>query len=85
MTDPKIEAVNRFFTAHAAYDLEGIRDVPADDVQWTIPGHHPLSGTTQGVGEVDTLRALVWHFTPEGKADRVPNLSGDQHRTDAFV
>jgi hypothetical protein len=34
---------------------------------------------------VDTLRALVWHFTPEGKADRVPNLSGDQHRTDAFV
>lgn len=35
--------------------------------------------------EVDTLRALVWHFTPEGKADRVPDLSGDQHRTDASV
>ncbi|NRQ34584.1 SnoaL-like domain-containing protein [Nonomuraea sp. NN258] len=126
MPDPKIEAIRRFFTAYAAHDLDGMRAVLADDVAWTIPGHHPLSGvkhgveevaaflaelgkagfqaepvfleadheyvvdihrgwTTQGVGRVDTLWALVWHFDADGKVDRVVNLSGDQHQMDAFV
>ncbi|WP_067827803.1 nuclear transport factor 2 family protein [Actinomadura kijaniata] len=124
--DPKIDAIQRFFTAYAAHDLDGMREVLADDIEWTIPGHHPLSGvkhgveevaaflsqlgkagfqadpvfleadqeyvvdihrgwTTQGVGKVDTLWALVWHFNPDGKVDRVVNLSGDQHQMDAFV
>lgn len=93
---------------------------------WTIPGHHPLSGTkhgraevlsffdqlsktgfqaeplfleandeyvvdihrgwsTQGVGQVDTTWALVWHFGRDNKVDRVINLSGDQHQMDAFI
>jgi hypothetical protein len=100
--------------------------VLADDVAWTIPGHHPLSGTkrgiaevlsffdqlatvgfmaepiflrasdeyvvnihrgwpTKGTGQVDTTWALVWHFRPDGKVDRVVNLSGDQHQMDAFI
>lgn len=41
--------------------------------------------TTEGVGKVDTMWALVWHFNAEGKVDRVFNLSGDQHQMDAFV
>ncbi|MEU4704715.1 hypothetical protein, partial [Nonomuraea dietziae] len=41
--------------------------------------------TTQGIGKVDTLWALVWHFNADGKVDRVVNLSGDQHQMDAFV
>ncbi|GAA4931090.1 hypothetical protein GCM10023334_038180 [Nonomuraea thailandensis] len=41
--------------------------------------------TTQGDGEVDTLWALVWHFDAGGRADRVVNLSADQHRMDAFM
>jgi ketosteroid isomerase-like protein len=125
-TDPKIEAINRFFAAYAAYDLDGMRAVLTDGIEWTIPGHHPLSGTkrgveevvafftqlgkagfqadpifleaseeyvvdihhgytTQGVGKVDTLWALVWHFDAAGKVDRVVNLSADQHQMDAFV
>ncbi|MEU4516286.1 nuclear transport factor 2 family protein [Nonomuraea wenchangensis] len=51
-TDPKIEAVGRFFAAYASYDLDAMREVLTDDIEWTIPGHHPLSGTKQGIEEV---------------------------------
>ncbi|GLV79354.1 nuclear transport factor 2 family protein [Streptomyces hygroscopicus] len=124
--DPKIEAVERFFTAYAANDVDGIAQVLSQDIEWTIPGHHPLAGTkhgipevrsffeqlgktgfqadplflganeeyvvdvhrgwsTEGVGKVDTIWALVWHFGSDGKVDRVINLSGDQHQMDSFV
>jgi ketosteroid isomerase-like protein len=124
--DPKLDAVARFFAAYAEQDSSGISMVLADDVAWTIPGHHPLSGTkhgrdevlsffdelaktgfqaepiflesndeyvvdihrgwsTQGIGQVDTTWALVWHFGPDNKVDRVINLSGDQHQMDAFI
>lgn len=125
-TDPKITAINQFFAAYAENDLEGIGEVLAEDIKWTIPGHHPLSGTkvgipevlafftalgqagfqaepifletsdeyvvdihrgfsTQGVGKVDTLWALVWHFNSEGKVFEVFNLSMDQHQMDNFI
>lgn len=51
-TDPKIAAINRFFAAYAENDLEGISQVLEDNVRWTIPGYHPLSGTKVGVQEV---------------------------------
>ncbi len=38
--------------AYAAGDLNALRRFFARDVRWTIPGHHPLSGTKQGVDEV---------------------------------
>jgi ketosteroid isomerase-like protein len=60
--DSKIEAIERFFAAYAAYDLEGMRAVLTDDIEWTIPGHHPLSGTKRGIHEV------VAFFTALGKA-----------------
>jgi hypothetical protein len=41
--------------------------------------------TTQGVGQVDTMWALVWHFDADGQVDRVVNLSGDQHQMDNYV
>lgn len=50
--DPKIEAIERFFTAYAANDVDGIAQVLAEDIEWTIPGHHPLAGTKRGIGEV---------------------------------
>jgi uncharacterized protein len=124
--DPKIEAVERFFAAYADDDVDGIAAVLSQDVAWTIPGHHPLSGTkngiaevrsffqqlgktgfraepmfleandeyvvdihrgwsTEGIGQVDTTWALVWHFGADGKVDRVLNLSGDQHQMDSFI
>lgn len=50
--DPKIEAVERFFTAYAAGDLAGIATVLSPDIEWTIPGHHPLAGTMKGIPQV---------------------------------
>ena len=50
--DPKIEAISRFFAAYAANDVAGIASVLSDDIEWTIPGHHPLAGTKHGIAEV---------------------------------
>ncbi len=124
--DPKVEAIGRFLVAYAANDIEEMSSVLAAGIEWSVPGHHPLSGakrgldevvsflsqlgkagfraepvflssdhqyvvdihrgwTTQGVGQVDTMWALVWHFNGDGKVDRVVNLSGDQHQMDTYV
>jgi ketosteroid isomerase-like protein len=47
-----IQIVQDFFEAYERNDLEGIRQVLAEDVQWHIPGRHPLSGTKNGIDEV---------------------------------
>ncbi|MFC4503614.1 MULTISPECIES: nuclear transport factor 2 family protein [Streptomyces] len=122
MSDPKVEAVHHFFSAYAANDVKGMSAVLAPGIEWSIPGHHPLSGTkhgldevdqlgkagfqaepiflgsndayvvdihrgwtTQGLGQVDTMWALVWHFDADGLVDQVLNLSGDQHQMDNYV
>lgn len=61
-SDPKVTAIHAFFEAYAKHDLAGIAAVLDDDVAWTIPGRHPLSGTKRGVGEV------VAFFEQLGKA-----------------
>jgi uncharacterized protein len=48
----KIQIVQNLFEAYDKNDLEGIRQVLADDIQWHIPGRHPLSGTKNGIDEV---------------------------------
>lgn len=50
--DPKLGAIEGFFTAYADGDRTGIADVLAEDIAWTIPGHHPLAGTKHGIDEV---------------------------------
>jgi uncharacterized protein len=47
-----IQIVQDFFEAYGKNDLEGMRQVLAEDVQWHIPGRHPLSGTKNGIDEV---------------------------------
>lgn len=60
--NPKIQAIGDFFEAYARYDLDGMRAVLTEDIAWTIPGHHALSGTKRGVDEV------VAFFTQLSKA-----------------
>jgi uncharacterized protein len=47
-----VKIVQSFYEAYGKKDLEGIRQVLAEDVQWHIPGRHPLSGTKNGINEV---------------------------------
>jgi len=48
----KLAAIESFFAAYAAGRREGIAAVLSESVDWTIPGHHPLSGTKHGIDEV---------------------------------
>ncbi|MEM9629745.1 MAG: nuclear transport factor 2 family protein [Pseudomonadota bacterium] len=50
--DENIKVVQDFFAAYGAGDLEGIAAVMDENVQWHIPGRHPLSGTRNGRDEV---------------------------------
>ncbi|MFI6689850.1 nuclear transport factor 2 family protein [Streptomyces sp. NPDC050485] len=124
--DPKVEAIEQFFTAYAAGDMDAMSAVLAADIEWTVSGRHPLSGvkrgvaevrslvdqlgktafkadpiffgsnddyvvdvhrsrTAEGIGNMDTVSALVWHFNTDGQVDRVINLSSDQHQIDNFI
>ncbi|MCE4557970.1 nuclear transport factor 2 family protein [Roseateles cellulosilyticus] len=47
-----LQRVQAFFAAYASNDVAGVRAVMADDIAWTIPGHHSLAGTKRGVEEV---------------------------------
>jgi hypothetical protein len=50
--DENIKVVQDFFAAYGAGDLEAIAAVMDENVQWHIPGRHPLSGTKNGRDEV---------------------------------
>nr|WP_294944576.1 nuclear transport factor 2 family protein [uncultured Mucilaginibacter sp.] len=60
---PNLELINKLFEAYGKYDLEGIREVVDENIRWTIPGHHPLSGTKIGVEE------LLAFFSQLGKSN----------------
>lgn len=49
---PNLTLIHNFFQAYAKNDLDGIKAILAEDIQWHIPGNHPLSGTKKGVTEV---------------------------------
>lgn len=59
---PNLDLVNRFFQAYATNDQAAIKEILSPDIQWIIPGKHPLSGIKTGVAEVLT------YFTQLGKA-----------------
>jgi ketosteroid isomerase-like protein len=50
--EQNIKVVQDFFAAYGENDLAGIAAVMDENVQWHIPGRHPLSGTKNGRDEV---------------------------------
>lgn len=50
--EDNIKVVQDFFAAYGNNDLDGIAAVMDENVQWHIPGRHPLSGTRNGRDEV---------------------------------
>ncbi|WP_151476092.1 nuclear transport factor 2 family protein [Streptomyces albicerus] len=49
---PHVRLIRRYYEAYGTGDLNALRPFFAPDVRWTIPGHHPLSGTKEGIDEV---------------------------------
>ncbi|MBD1387328.1 nuclear transport factor 2 family protein [Mucilaginibacter rigui] len=49
---PNIQLIHSFFEAYAANDLTSIKNILSDDIEWIIPGRHPLSGVKTGAEEV---------------------------------
>ncbi|WP_228004836.1 nuclear transport factor 2 family protein [Amycolatopsis sp. YIM 10] len=49
---PNVKLIQDYYAAYAAGDLQKLSTFFADDIRWTIPGHHPLSGTKTGITEV---------------------------------
>lgn len=49
---PNVRLIKDYYAAYGSGDVTALRRFFADDIRWTIPGHHPLSGTKVGVEEV---------------------------------
>ncbi|MBD3885774.1 nuclear transport factor 2 family protein [Phormidium tenue FACHB-886] len=50
---PNVDLIRRYYGAYGSGQYEVMRnEFFAPNITWTIPGHHPLSGTKQGVDEV---------------------------------
>lgn len=49
---PNVRLIKDYYAAYASGDPSRLRPFFADDIRWTIPGHHPLAGTKVGVEEV---------------------------------
>jgi len=50
---PNIGLVGRMYECFGKGDMDTIKkDIFAEDIKWSLPGHHPLSGTKVGADEV---------------------------------
>jgi len=51
--DGNVRLIERYYEAYGRGDLDALRnEFFAPDIEWRIPGHHPLSGTKRGADEV---------------------------------
>jgi uncharacterized protein len=49
---PNVSLIHAFFDAYSTYNLEAIKAILSPDIEWHIPGAHPLSGVKSGHEEV---------------------------------
>jgi len=49
---PNLQSIHSFFKAYVSNDLPSIKQILSPDIEWIIPGRHPLSGTKVGIEEV---------------------------------
>jgi len=49
------EVIKAYYAAYAAGDMDRLATFFADDIEWHIPGHHPLAGTKRGKQEVSAF------------------------------
>ncbi len=49
---PNLAIIQSFFQAYGKNDFEAIGNILSPDIEWHIPGHHPLSGTKKGIAQI---------------------------------
>ncbi len=63
MDESNVKVIDAFFDSYSRRDMAGIRRVMAEDVRWTFPGRHPLSGVKDGLEAViaffDTMGGIM--------------------------
>ena len=68
MPHPNLDLIDQFFAAYGNHDLAALRDVLAEDATWTLPGHHPLSGTRVGIDAIvaffDAIGTIMGRSNP---------------------
>ena len=47
-----VAIVKQFFKYYEKNDVVGLREIFSPDIEWHVPGHHPLAGTKRGIEEV---------------------------------
>ena len=55
----KLASIESFFSAYADGDLEGMRNIMAEEFEWIVGGHHPLAGVKRDVEEVAVFFARL--------------------------
>src|SRR5438445_12818751 len=69
MTQRNQSIIDRFFEAYAKHDLEGIRQVMAENAVWYFIGRHPFAGIKKGIGEIvaffDSVGATMGKSKPD--------------------
>ena len=52
-TNENVRLIERYYEAYGQGDLDALRnEFFVSDIEWRIPGHHPLSGIKRGADEV---------------------------------
>jgi ketosteroid isomerase-like protein len=69
-----VEVVEKMYQCFKSGDMETLKnEVFAEDLQWHLPGHHPMAGTKDGMAEVlaffGRLRGLGLQVTPLGMGE----------------
>ena len=63
MDHPNLQIIEKFFEAYGKHDLNGVRQVMAENATWTFRGRHPLAGVRHGLQEVlasfDTMGEIM--------------------------
>lgn len=49
------KVISDYYAAYATGDMDKVASFFADDIEWHIPGHHPLAGTKHGKQEVSSF------------------------------
>ncbi|HEY6631587.1 MAG TPA: nuclear transport factor 2 family protein [Rhizobiaceae bacterium] len=57
------KVIEDYYAAYGGGDMGKVADFFAEDIEWHIPGHHPLAGTKRGKAEVAAF------FAELGKSD----------------